>query len=122
MDAGDVCCGVGADYRLFGIIGVTYEAGGVFGGGRCGCGSGHSLSIGRFVQEQRGISINNQRRKAARPAGLQIVVGGNLELLGLSLTRATTTKEQRCCNHGKNGQHDDSTTFRKWRDCEAKRL
>jgi len=111
MGAGDVCCGVGTDYRLFGIIGVTDEARGVFGGGRRGCGSGHILSVARFGQEQRGISINNQRRKAAHPAGLQIVVGGNLELLGLSLTRATTTEEQPRRTHGKNGQHDADTSF-----------
>jgi hypothetical protein len=102
---------VGADYRFFGIVGVTDEAGGVFGGGRCGCGSGHILSVARFGQEQRGISINNQRRKAARPAGLQIVVGCNVELLGLSLTRATTTEEQRCRNDSKNQQHDADTSF-----------
>ena len=122
MGAGDVCSGVGADYRLFGIIGVTDEAGGVFGGGRRECGSGHILSVRRFGQEQRGISINNQRRKIACPVKLATIVGGNFELLNLTVTHATTTEEQRCCNHGKNGQHDDSTTFRKWRDCEAKRL
>lgn len=111
MGAGDVCCGVGADYRLFGIVGVTDEAGGVFGGGRCGCGGGHILGVRRFGQEQRGISINNQRRKIACSAKLQIVVGGNLELLGLSLTRATTTNEQRWRNHGKNEQHGASAWF-----------
>jgi hypothetical protein len=34
MGAGDVRRGVGADYRFFGIVGVTDEARGVFGGGR----------------------------------------------------------------------------------------
>ena len=110
------------DERLILIVGVADKTGGIFGGSGCGCGNGHILGVGRFVQEQRGISANNQRRKAALPAGLQIVVGGNLELLNLTVSRATTTNEQRCRNHGKNRQHDDSTTFRKWRDCEAKRL
>jgi hypothetical protein len=34
----------------------------------------------------------------------------------------TTTEEQRCRNHGKNGQHDDSTRFRKWRYHKKERL